>query len=237
MKPKPSEVKISMTVLDWKKTIGYLKAFAVQPSNSQWEKWAYEIVEKIKSLTTTGISDQLEMPVTLKPSAWKGVQAVLKPASKNDSDYQKELLVQQIENALNLARQSILVTTGDIKENYEIVGPVYFQVSNKGVFNNQVTQLTNEYRNEIAQMRSLGQIGAYKKDWGYLYGEWTAGQTVFEQTFYIAVQELKRRTLLLDADCVVAMRQDIDLDTTGFQYFYLQMYGTAVRYIDNFVIQ
>ena len=28
------------------------------------------------------------------------------------------------------------------------------------------------------------------------------------------------------------MRQDIDLDTNGFQYFYLQMYGTAVKILD-----
>ncbi len=35
---------------------------------------------------------------------------------------------------------------------------------------------------------------------------------------------------MLGADAVIAMRQDIDLDTEGFQFFYLQMYGTAVRF-------
>ncbi len=29
--------------------------------------------------------------------------------------------------------ENILVTTGDIKQDYEILGPVYFQVSNKGI--------------------------------------------------------------------------------------------------------
>ena len=33
----------------------------------------------------------------------------------------------------------------------------------------------------------------------------------------------------MGADAVIGMRQDIDIDTNGFSYFYLQMYGTAVR--------
>ncbi len=232
MNSKPSEVKIILTVLDWKKVVGYLKNFIAQPSNAQSAKWAEEIIDKIKSSATAGISDQSEMSVTLKPSAWRGMQTVLKPANKNDSKDHKELLIRQIQNALNLSRQSIIVTTGDIKENYEIVGPVYFQVSNKGLFSNQVVQLSNEYRNEIVQMRSSGQIGDFKIDWSFLYGDWTVGQSLFEQAFYVAVQEIKKRTMLLNADGVIAMRQDIDLDTTGFQFFYLQMYGTAVRFLD-----
>lgn len=34
---------------------------------------------------------------------------------------------------------------------------------------------------------------------------------------------------MLGADTVICMKQDIDLDTNGFAYFYLQMYGTAVK--------
>jgi uncharacterized protein YbjQ (UPF0145 family) len=44
----------------------------------------------------------------------------------------------------------------------------------------------------------------------------------------VATQELKKRAQILGADAVICMRQDIDLDTDGFSYFYLQMYGTAV---------
>ena len=32
---------------------------------------------------------------------------------------------------------------------------------------------------------------------------------------------------MLGTDAIIGMRQDIDLDTSGFQFFYLQMY--AVR--------
>ena len=37
----------------------------------------------------------------------------------------------------------------------------------------------------------------------------------------------------IGAEAVIGMRQDIDIDTNGFSYFYLQMYGTAVRFKEN----
>lgn len=45
--------------------------------------------------------------------------------------------------------------------------------------------------------------------------------------------EAKQRAVMLGGDAVVSMRQDIDLDTSGFQYFYLQMYGTVVKRING----
>ncbi len=33
----------------------------------------------------------------------------------------------------------------------------------------------------------------------------------------------------MGANAIVGMRQDIDIDSNGFQYFYMQMYGTAVK--------
>ena len=125
--------------------------------------------------------------------------------------------------------KDIIVTTGDLKKDYEIIGPVYFQVSNKGILSSQLSTLMQEYGAELAQMKEQGQIEEPKKDWGFVYGEYSVGQNDFSKAFFIAVQELKNRAAMLGADAVVAMRQDIDLDTNGFQYFYLQMYGTAVK--------
>ncbi|MCF2554417.1 heavy metal-binding domain-containing protein [Faecalicatena contorta] len=76
-------------------------------------------------------------------------------------------------------------------------------------------------------------ISGAKKDLGFLYGEWSVGQNDFEKAFYITVEELKKRAVILGADAIVCMRQDIDLDTNGFAYFYLQMYGTAVKYLQK----
>lgn len=125
---------------------------------------------------------------------------------------------------------SIIVTTGDLKNDYNIIGPVYFSVSNKGLFGSQLGNLIKKYKTEIESLKKESLITPERVDWGALWGEFTAGQNDFDKAFFIAVQELKFRASLLKADAIVSMRQDIDLDTTGFQYFYLQMYGTAVKF-------
>jgi hypothetical protein len=126
--------------------------------------------------------------------------------------------------------EHIIVTTGDLKQDYEVIGPVFFQVSNKGALSSQLSQLIKQYEAELDELKQQGQIEQSKTDWGFLYGEYTVGQNDFSKAFFIAVQELKKRAAMLGADAVVAMRQDIDLDTNRFQYFYLQMYGTAVKF-------
>jgi hypothetical protein len=123
----------------------------------------------------------------------------------------------------------MVVTTGDLRQEYDIIGPVYFQVSNKGIFSSSLSKLVKQYEEELAQEKKHGQLTAPRADWGFLYGEWSVGQTDFEKAFFVAVQELKKRAAILGADAVIGMRQDIDLDTNAFQFFYLQMYGTAVK--------
>jgi hypothetical protein len=122
----------------------------------------------------------------------------------------------------------VIVTTGDLKEDYEIIGPVYFQISNKGIFKGALGDLIAKYESDIVKMKRQGTMSQDRADWGFLYGEWSVGQSDFEKAFYVATQELKKRAQILGADAVICMRQDIDLDTDGFSYFYLQMYGTAV---------
>lgn len=124
----------------------------------------------------------------------------------------------------------IIVTTGDLKNDYDVIGPVYFSVSNKGLFGSQLGTLIKKYKGEIEALKKEALMSTERVDWGVLWGEFSAGQNDFDKAFYIAVQELKSRAAILNADAIVSMRQDIDLDTNGFQYFYLQMYGTAVKF-------
>jgi len=124
----------------------------------------------------------------------------------------------------------IIVTTGDVKVDYEILGPVYFSVSNKGLFGSQLGTLVKKYKSEIDTLKKESLMSTEKADWGVLYGEFSAGQNDFDKAFFIAVQELKARASILKADAIISMRQDLDLDTNGFQYFYMQMYGTAVKF-------
>lgn len=129
--------------------------------------------------------------------------------------------------------KDIIVSTGDIKQMYKIIGPVYYQISNKGIFSSTFSEKLIQYRTEIAAMKKLGMVSKDRSDWGFLYGEWSVGQNDFDRAFYIAVRELQKRARLMGADAIVWMRQDIDLDTNGFAYFYLQMYGTAVKFTGN----
>lgn len=161
-----------------------------------------------------------------------------------DTDYKKEMMKSKAakeaaEERAAEAKQraaeyrqkvnAVIVTTGDLKEDYEIICPVYFQVSNKGLFSSTLSDLVNKYSAEIEEMKNHALMSERRSDWGFLWGEYSVGQNDFEKAFFVATQELKKRALMLGGDAVVSMRQDIDLDTSGFQYFYLQMYGTVVK--------
>lgn len=137
-----------------------------------------------------------------------------------------------LQTETEIEQNNIIVTTGDIKKDYDIIGPVYFQVSNKGIFSSPLSELLKKYKDKIVAMKTEGMLPKEKMDWGFLYGEFSVdkGQNQFDQAFYIAVEELKKRAAILKADAIISMRQDIDLDTTGFQFFYLQMYGTAIKF-------
>lgn len=165
-----------------------------------------------------------------------------------DTDYKKEMMKSKAakeaaEERAAEAKQraaeyrqkvnAVIVTTGDLKEDYEIIGPVYFQVSNKGLFSSTLSDLVNKYSAEIEEMKNHALMSERRSDWGFLWGEYSVGQNDFEKAFFVATQELKKRALMLGGDAVVSMRQDIDLDINGFQYFYLQMYGTVVKRINK----
>lgn len=122
------------------------------------------------------------------------------------------------------------MTTGDLKQDYEVLGPVYFQVSNKGLLGGALKNYKKQYMDEIERRKTAGVMSQAHDDWGFLYGERSVGQNDFESAFFIATEELKKRGEMVGADAIICMRQDIDIDTEGFSYFYLQMYGTAVKF-------
>lgn len=156
--------------------------------------------------------------------------------SKKLSGNQPEaLLNQSVDKVLSQQKArhnvDIIVTTGEISDRYEILGPVYFQVSNKGIFTNPLRELIKKYSDEIKAMRQSKLISQPRIDWLGLWVEGSVGQNQFEMAFFVAVRELQSRAFNMGGDAIVAMRQDIDLDTNGFQHFYLQMYGTVVRFL------
>ena len=124
----------------------------------------------------------------------------------------------------------VIVPAVDLKQDYEILGPVYFQVSNKDQFGSALGNYVRKYQAEIQEMKRSGTMSQDRADWGFLYGEYSFGQSDFEKAFFIATEELKKSGEMVGADAIICMRQDINMDTNGFAFFYLQMYGTAVKF-------
>ena len=126
--------------------------------------------------------------------------------------------------------KEIIVTTTDLKQDYDIIGPVYFQVSNKGIFSSALSKLVKKYKEELQGLKKSQQMSEEKLDWGFLYGEYSLGmENKLEPAFYVSIKEIQKRAQMMKADAVICMRQDVDIDSNNIHFFYLQMYGTAVR--------
>lgn len=125
--------------------------------------------------------------------------------------------------------KDIIVTTGDLKREYEVIGPIYFQVSNKGFFTSKFSKLIKKYTAELKASQENPRMD--DNDWRTTYAEHSFNtDSRFEKAFYVSVRELQLIAKDLGADAVVHLHQDIRMDTQGFQYFYMQLYGTAVRF-------
>lgn len=145
--------------------------------------------------------------------------------------------------------QKIFVTTTDIKREYDIIGPVFYQINDAGS-GKMIFQKQKEYRSVINALKdqnqlvnqntsitesigalsgmielfSTGDISASTKD---LLGN---RHNQFDEAFFISVEELKKRAYYMGADAIIGMKEELNLDTNGFQHFYMQMYGTAVKF-------
>ena len=142
-----------------------------------------------------------------------------------------EEAIKQQEQEIRILNDMI-VSTGDIPLGYDIIGPVYFSLNNSGILSSQYTELVNKYTERLQKLTEDGLRSDIARgiDWGIFYGELSFNmRNHFDQAFYISVEEIKKRTTILGGDGIIFLRQDIDLDTTHFQKFYLQMYGTAVK--------
>jgi hypothetical protein len=82
----------------------------------------------------------------------------------------------------------ILVTTGDIKRDYEFLGPVYFSVSNKGLFGSQLRTLIKKYKTEIENLKKEAMLTPEKSDWGALWVNFLLARMILTKHFFIALQ-------------------------------------------------
>lgn len=124
--------------------------------------------------------------------------------------------IAEIDKEKRKSAEKIIVSTGSINKSYDIVGLVYFQVSNSGYFSSQLDTLCERYIQEITQWLDAGLISSPKHS---------------EAAFYIAVEELKIKSLSLGADAIIELRSEIVFDSGQKDIFFMQVYGTAVKFL------
>ena len=164
----------------------------------------------------------------------------------------KEFVIQPSDKAdnQNFPSQSrpdqILVTSGDLRASYDVVGMVCFTVGTRGEMRSTFEALkvgmahklsTAKSKGQLSQTTNVGQfIGGLGIDSAgdiALAGQY-AGASFnsrdLELAFHIAVNQLQLRASYLNANAVIAFRYDIDFDSNANVInFMATAFGTAVR--------
>jgi hypothetical protein len=133
-------------------------------------------------------------------------------------------------------KSKIILTTGDLKQAYTVLNPVFVQISNRGVLKNEFERLEAKYQVYLKELKEQGVLPHEhkgKKDSLHSDKSDLKSDIVglrMEKAFYIAGEEIKEKAEKLGADAVVVMRYETDILSTNNSDFYLQMYGTAVKF-------
>lgn len=117
--------------------------------------------------------------------------------------------------------KKIIATTGDLKQEYEIIGPIFLQIANRGILKNHLDKLALEHKVFLDDLISKGILSAKHID--------TTGQDM-EKAFYIALEELKSKAEKMDGDALIHLSYDTDILASSSD-FYLQLYGTVVKFV------
>lgn len=124
------------------------------------------------------------------------------------------------------------VTTTDIDSPYDIIGPIIYNTTNKGV-SGVVSSAYEKLKIKYSDKPFCYLLKTPKeKSVETSILQRAAGQRDFDDAFYICVAEMKLRCVEMGGNAIVGFRMDFDLDTTNYSSFYLQVYGTAVKIKD-----
>lgn len=159
-------------------------------------------------------------------------------------------LLSDIKNRYDFIQShNIIVTTGDINKPYKIIGPVFYQINDAGS-GKMIYQKQKEYRSVLNNLKDYNQLSNQRTSFLETLGEITGileifaygnlsestkdlfgnNHQIYDEAFFISIEELKKRAYFVGADAIIGMREELNLDTNGFQHFYMQMYGTAVKF-------
>lgn len=113
-----------------------------------------------------------------------------------------------------MGNEKILITNLDLKEEYEIIEPIYYHISSTSFFKN----LDEMEKKSIEYKEILNKFGINSSD----------KDSRYDKAFYISLEEMKKKAKLIGADAIIGLRHSmifpINRDT-----FDLHTYGTAVK--------
>lgn len=118
---------------------------------------------------------------------------------------------------------NVIVTSGDIRSEYQIIRPISFRISNKGLLSSQFNSYRQYYFEEISSLKKQGIVTD-----DVLYADWILHRGEFEAAFYIATEELKKHAEMLGANAIIYLRQNTDLEPET-NAFFITLCGTAVK--------
>ena len=146
-----------------------------------------------------------------------------------------------------LRPDQIPVTSGDLREPYEVVGMVCFTVGTRGGMKSSFDSLKSALAPKFSAAKFRGQVSVIGDSVGQfiggvgidsagdigLSGQY-AGATFtskdLELAFHITVSQIQLRASYLNANAIIAFRYDVDLDSnSNVLNFVATAYGTAVR--------
>ena len=140
----------------------------------------------------------------------------------------------ELEERLRISTE-VKASTGNYSGDYEIIAPVFFQLTNKGIYST-LKQYKKQY---VPFFESFGYDRDKSKKYSidllfFLAPEiYSGAENDFEIAYYIGIEELKLLADGLGGDAVLFIKHDIDLDTRGWTHFSLQVTGTAVKLLET----
>lgn len=199
-----------------------LRTMPDDPTAQQW-------LERIQQRKRT-----TEMP--LMTQVTRRVRTTTEPAAPASPPVTDTLLMPAYNPASSIPPRprhslDVIVTTMDARQAYTVMGPVFFQISNKGDFVNPLIKLKKKYREDTKKLRDPQIEPEVLSDWANLWLENSSSQNEAEVAFFVAVRELQTRAYTMGSDAIIGMRQEMIFDPQDPEHFTLVMYGTAVRYV------
>jgi len=127
----------------------------------------------------------------------------------------------------------IKVSTTDIRKNYEVIGPVHFNIINNSVLANPMSNLFSSYEKSRPEIADASVKASTLNGWSSIYGRMCHDLSDYDKAFYVCVQELKKRAFLLGANAVIGMSYKMEFYADSSSYSYMQMCGTAIRITED----